>query len=143
MDPPRRRLLLLHPRIQQRPPRPNSHVHLPLRRLLLPRRRPRPLHLLRGSLPALPPRGRHGLGCRNLSLLGRGALHQFPAHPRDLHANRCVWLLRGLEYRGAGYDILLRAGDEAEDARGAGLYLCGAVEYIYELSAYEGAAVVV
>jgi hypothetical protein len=58
-------LLLAHRRIKQSARCSRGAVRLHLRGVLLPRRRPRTLHLQRRSLPPLPPRGRHVLGRSN------------------------------------------------------------------------------
>lgn len=55
MDPTRRRLLLLDPRRESCSPWHDRLLRLPLRRLLLSRRRPRPVHILGRGIPAIPP----------------------------------------------------------------------------------------
>lgn len=138
---PRRRLLLLHPRILQRAPRSHSLLRLPLRRFLLARRGSCTFHLLRRSLPPLTPRSRHVLGRRNLPLLGLRPLPHLAPHGRRLYTNRRIRLLRSSQRDRIHNDILVGTGDEAADARGVGLCFCGSYQEAFGLSDREGGAV--
>jgi hypothetical protein len=83
------------------------------------------------------------MGRRHMSFLGDGLNHVLTPDARCHGHHGSLLLLRGDEHRCLGYDFSLGAGDETENARGVGLYLCGADENAYALSDYRGASVVV
>jgi hypothetical protein len=135
LDPPSRRLLFLDPRLQLRPPGSHRLLHLPLRYLLLTRRRPRPLHLQRGNFSPFPPRNRTILWCRDEQLLGFCPFHVAPAYAESLQATGHVRFLRWSQFHRLLDDFLVVARNQATYVGGTGLCLCRPDAYAYEIPA--------
>jgi len=98
-------------------------VQFSLRRFLLSRPGFCSLHIFCESFPTFSSRGRHGLDCGHLSLLGCRAVCHVLATAARFSASGSVLFLCGTESHGTSNDIPLGAGDETTYARGAGLHI--------------------